>query len=107
MPELFAALQRNERRRSKSFVTPSFQMMNVFPFAGLDSVVSPRIAPSLTDHSRGSPSQSARSFPLKSRRMSGGSAGGAAAANATWNAPTPTTRNIRLRIIELLQEGAE
>ena len=27
MPELFVALQRNESRRSKSFVTPFFQMI--------------------------------------------------------------------------------
>ena len=41
MPELLVALQRNDRRSSKSFVTPSFQIRNVLPLAGFSGVVSP------------------------------------------------------------------
>ena len=43
---LFAALQRNDRRSSKSLVVPSFQMRNVLPSAGFSAVVSPRSTPS-------------------------------------------------------------
>ena len=39
--QLLEALQRNERRSSKSLVVPSFQSRNVFPFAGISAVVSP------------------------------------------------------------------
>ena len=71
IPELFAAVQRKERRSSKSFVVPSFQIRNVLPWAGFSAVVSPRMAPSLTDQSEGSPSQPVRSLPLKMRVMPG------------------------------------
>src|SRR5689334_2603909 len=80
MPLLFDALHRNDSRRSKSPKGRSLRMRNVFPLAFLSvSLVSPRIAPSLTDHSRGSPSQPVRSLPLNSRVMSFGSGGGASA----------------------------
>ena len=75
MPELLAALQRKESRKSKSFNSPAFQMMNVFPFAFTSGVVSPRIAPSLTDHKRVSPSHPVKSLPLKMDFMPAGSSG--------------------------------
>lgn len=82
MPELLLALERNESRNSKSFSTPSFQIMNVLPLAGFSAVVSPRNTPSFTLHSLGSPSQPARSLPLNNARISDGSAGAVRGASA-------------------------
>src|SRR6185312_608996 len=101
MPELLAALQRNESRRSKSFVLPPFQRMKVLPLAGFSGVVSPRIAPSRTLHSRGSPSQPVRSRPLKIDCIpagSGGAVAGASSANKAQGAERAPNR-IKLRIM--------
>src|ERR1039458_1117723 len=55
----------NEQRSSKSLGVPFVQIRNVFPLAGFSAVVWPVMAPSLTDHSFGLPSQPVRSLPLK------------------------------------------
>src|SRR4051794_8938539 len=79
MPLLFDALQRNDRRSSKSPNDLSLRIRKVLPLAFLSaSLVSPRIAPSLTDQRRGSPSQPVRSLPLKRGVMSFGSGGASA-----------------------------
>src|SRR4051794_8101853 len=109
MPELLVALQRNDRRKSKSLVRPSFQRINVFPAAAFSAVVSPWITPSFTDHSRGSPSQPLRSFPLKMRSIpagSGGATGNSSAANA-FNADEVNTTHIKLRIIVAPEKGKD
>src|SRR5438552_320228 len=61
---LFAASLK-EQRNSKSLTVPLVQIRNVLPLAGFSGVVWPVIAPSLTDHNRGSPIQPVRSLPLK------------------------------------------
>src|SRR5262245_39412065 len=50
---------------TKSRSWPPRQMRKVFCLAGFAAVLSPRMAPSRTDHNRGSPSQPVRSWPLK------------------------------------------
>src|SRR5258708_3314519 len=90
MPELLAALLRKESRNSKSLVVPLVQMMNVFPLAGFSAVVSPRITPSFTLHSRGSPSQPVRSLPLKSDCIPGSSGGAVGASAARTKVGTKT-----------------
>ena len=55
---------RNEVRNSKSDGAPLVQIRIVLLLAGCSAVVWPTIAPSLTDHSRGLPSQPVRSVPL-------------------------------------------
>src|SRR6187200_1018912 len=97
IPELFVALHRNDRRRSKSFSVPSFQMMNVLPSALFSSVVSPWITPSLTDHRRVSPSQPVRSLPLKIGFMPAGSGGASAAGRL--QAAESATNNMQQRNI--------
>src|SRR4051794_27088301 len=82
-PELLAALQRNFSRSSKSPAVPPFQMRKVLPFAGFCAVVSPRMTPSFTDQSRGSPSQPARSLPLNRLTEHSASGAGSAALNET------------------------
>src|SRR5438034_2308463 len=57
-------------------------MRKVLPLVFLSSLVSPRIAPSLTDQRRGSPSQPARSLPLKRDFMPAGSGGAVGAGSA-------------------------
>ena len=57
----------NEQRSSKSLTVPLVQTRNVLPLAGFSAVVWPVMAPSLTDHSLGLPSQPVRSLPLKMR----------------------------------------
>src|SRR4030042_889462 len=64
MPELPPSM-RNFILRMKFLTLPSRQTQKVLPLAGFSFVVSPWITPSLTDHNRGSPSQPARSLPLK------------------------------------------
>src|SRR5205085_7015643 len=70
MPELAKPLSLfgrilNEQRSSKSPTVPPVQIRKVLPLAGFSVVVWPVIAPSLTDHSLGLPSQPLRSLPLK------------------------------------------
>src|SRR5437868_4757220 len=50
-------------------------MQKVLPLVGFSAVVSPRMTPSFADHSRGSPSHSERSLPLKMETMSAGTSG--------------------------------
>src|SRR5688500_353145 len=64
MPELLVLLRRNISRSSKSPAVPPFQTRKVLPLAGFSLVVSPRMTPSLTDQSLGSPSPLVRSLPL-------------------------------------------
>src|SRR5579872_2642488 len=55
----------NEQRNSKSPTIPFVQIKKVFSLAGFSFVVWPVMAPSLTDHKSGLPSQPVRSLPLK------------------------------------------
>ena len=66
---------RKLRRSSKSLTVPPFQMMNVLPLAGFSAVVSPRMTPSFTDQSRGSPSQLFSVLPSNRAVMPDGSGG--------------------------------
>ena len=53
------------RRRSKSFIFKSLQIMKVFPLVGFSLDVWPTIAPSLTLQNLGSPSHPFKVFPSK------------------------------------------
>lgn len=100
MPELLAALHRNESRSSKFFVSPFFQMRKVLPLAFFSLVVSPRITPSLTAHRFVSPSQPLRSLPLKMEVIPFDSAGAeifsAAEADTEANARSATMDSVRI-----------
>src|ERR1019366_10210376 len=67
-PLLSPGVSLKEQRSSKSLGVPLVQTRNVFPLAGLSAVVWPVMAPSLTDHNFGLPSQPVRSLPLKMLR---------------------------------------
>ena len=76
------------------------QIRKVLPLALFSSVVSPWMTPSLTDQSRGSPSQPVRSLPLKRHFMSSDSGG------AHWEsaaivgmAKERRARRVRVRIM--------
>src|SRR5262245_39115742 len=64
-PVLLLGTLRYEQRNSKSTTRPLVQIRKVLPFSGLSAVVWPWIAPSLTDHNFGLPSQPLRLAPSK------------------------------------------
>src|ERR1035437_657407 len=96
-PLLSPGVSLKEQRSSKSLGVPLVQIRNVFPLAGFSAVVWPVMAPSLTDHSLGLPSQPVRSLPLKILRKPCSAAG----TNTGWANRTAPMRalNILLFII--------
>jgi len=98
---------RNFILRMKFFSFPPRQMQKVFPCAGFSLVVRPRMAPSLTDQSRESPSQPVRSLPLKMRTKPGsilpsGTTFCSVKAGVVYKSPITTVRITNLRWIFLL-----